>query len=208
MSSTDDLDVVALVADKNMKAALDCLLEAPQRLVGRTVRKEVIVHPGRDPGVYRKCEAFLRPWLRRARHALVVFDLEGSGAKRSGNEVEAEVENRLSANGWEKRAAAICIVPELEAWVWAPNLDASLQGSSKRSSVQWLRDQGFLFGECGKPKRPKEAFEALLRPTPRSSAIYTQLAGTLDFRDCADPAFLKLRSTLTGWFGASSQPAC
>ena len=188
-----------------MKAAVDGLLEG-QRLSIPPVRHEVLVHPHRDPGVYRRSESFLRPWLRRARHALVMFDQEGSGSRRSVNEVEQEVEQRLRANGWEDRSAAICISPELEAWVWAPNLGAALRKPLVTNAAQWAKDVGLSFGDRGKPERPKEAFEALIKPIPRSSAIYSDLASALDFRQCADPAFLKLRSTLTAWFGAN--PTC
>ncbi len=55
----------------------------------------------------------------------------------------------------------------------------------------------------GKPPRPKELTESLLREKriPRSSSLYCQLAAKVSLKHCHDRAFNKLRETLQEWFG-------
>jgi hypothetical protein len=66
----------------------------------------------------------------------------------------------------------------------------------------WLCEQGYLREGERKPARPKEALEAALRQArlPRSSSLYRQLAERVSLQGHAEPAFLKLRSTLRAWF--------
>jgi hypothetical protein len=73
-----------------------------------------------------------------------------------------------------------------------------LEGSIR----DWLRERGFSFDEHGKPLRPKEAMEALVpvHRLPRSSALYEKITDRISLRRCVDPAFLRLREALTGWF--------
>jgi hypothetical protein len=136
----------------------------------------------------------------------VVFDREGCGDEGSSREeLESRVESLLFKNGWSHRAAAIVIDPELENWVWSdsPVVDEIAGWKDPTTSLRdWLRAQSWLASDAVKPVRPKEAFEAVLRKThePRSSALYGQLARRVDFSGCTDPSFLKLKSTLQGWF--------
>lgn len=70
----------------------------------------------------------------------------------------------------------------------------------------WLVEKGFLDAGAIKPARPKEAVELVLRTArkPRSSSIYFELAQSVSTDRCTDPAFLKLKSCLRGWFPAPS----
>lgn len=202
-------DLIVLVADSNMKAGMQALLGRCESLGSRRPLKfAVVAHPHRDPGVRQTCHNFLRPFLRRASHALVIFDREGCGAgAQSRQEIEDEVQRRLDANGWSERSAVIVIEPELEAWIWADwqacQAALALQPSSA-DLRSWLLRSGYLpHGHPRKPSRPKEAFEAVLRRLgrPRSSSLYGAIAEHASFESCRDPAFEKLRSTLANWFG-------
>jgi hypothetical protein len=136
-----------------------------------------------------------------------VFDLEGSGATdaQSAADLERELDARLQLQ-WGPHAKAVVIAPEVDAWVWGADntlrecLHWPLQGSIR----DWLRGRGFAFDAHGKPTRPKEAMEALVpvHRLPRSSALYEKITGKISLHRCVDPAFLRLRATLAGWFPA------
>lgn len=119
--------------------------------------------------------------------------------------LEQEVERRLSSSGWEDRAAAVVIDPELEIWVWndSPHVEAVLGWDTGTSSLRdWLRQKGWLAEGTSKPTQPKRAVEEALRISrkPRSSAIYQQLAQRVSIDRCVDPSFVRLRQILTRWF--------
>jgi hypothetical protein len=199
-------DLVVLVADKNMQAAVAGILNAPERLRTRNVGFDgPYVHRGKDPGVYRFSHEFLRPFQRRATHALVLFDREGCGSTQTRAQLELEVETRLSQNGWRDRAATVVIDPELENWVWSdsPQVEAALgwPGGQLRT---WLMNQGTWRVGADKPNDPKDAVDQALRHVrkPRTSDIYLRIAEQVSFERCSDPAFGKLKTVLRHWFPA------
>jgi hypothetical protein len=202
-------DLVCLVADKNMEQAVRALLIRPQSLKIRNVIFDIFVHPEADPACSRRAHDFLRPFVHSHAHALVLFDREGSGQEHLAREVlEENVEASLSSSGWEGRAAALAIDPELEAWVWSrsPHVPITLgwQGRSPDLTT-WLIQKGLLAENQVKPARPKESLELALREArkPRSSSIYFQLAQKVSLQSCTDSAFAKLRECLSRWFPSS-----
>jgi hypothetical protein len=136
------------------------------------------------------------------------MDREGSGQEaKSREQLEEDLETGLSASGWENRAAAIVLDPELEVWIWtdSPHVDHELGWSGQKKRLRsWLRVRSLWRQDALKPDRPKEAMEATLKHVrkPRSSAIYQSLAEKVGLTKCVDPAFLKLRSVLLEWFPA------
>ncbi len=199
-------DLVALVADKNMEWVLRRLLGRHAALHTRALAYDAYVHPHRDPGCLLHAHEFLRPFCRAYAHALVMFDREGCGQESSCREVlEQQVEERLGQWGWDDRAAAVVLDPELEIWVWgdSPRVETALGWGSRRGRISdWLRGQGLLRAGQHKPDRPKEAFENVLRAVskPRSSSLYGELARTVSLNACTDPAFGRLRALLGDWF--------
>jgi len=115
------------------------------------------------------------------------------------------MEERLEANLWNGRAAAIVIDPELEIWAWAnsPHV-ARVLGWSDLELRDWLQAKGFLLPGQSKPVKPKEAWNQALRmrKKPRSNAFFEDLAQRVTLTGCVDPAFGKLKTTLQGWFPA------
>lgn len=74
--------------------------------------------------------------------------------------MESDVEGRLSAAGWDNRAAAVVISPELESWVWSdsPQVDLALAWTGQDMPLRdWLRKQGLLEAGAIKPTEPKRA---------------------------------------------------
>ena len=190
-----------------MKAAMEGLLTRSSDIGISNVTHQVIVHPNRDPGCRLHGHELLRTLQRGYRFALLMFDFEGSGAVRGNRaEVESEAEVNLAVSGWKDRSAVVVIDPELEIWVWtdSPWVERILGWEGRNPAMRpWLVQQGFVFGETGKPNNPKTALEAALRLArkPRSSALYRDLAEKVSFDQCLDPAFLKLKGCLQKWFG-------
>lgn len=202
-------DLVVLTADKNMKFAIQGLLSRPEALTIRPVSSVFFIHPESDPGCLLHADDFLRPFIKRIAHAVVMFDREGcEKEKNTRDELETEVVTALSRTGWEDRATAVVIDPELENWVFSDSaeVDTAMGWKGKIPPLRtWLESRNFLAADRTKPSRPKEAMEAALRHArmPRSSSIYGQLAARVAIGRCSDSAFKKLTSTLQAWFPAS-----
>lgn len=199
-------DLVVLVADKNMESAIKGILTRPYDLGIYPIKSKIFIQVERDPGCFQRGHDFLRPMVTQYVHGLVIFDRKGSGQEgKSRIELEQIVEKKLSANGWENRATAIVMDPELEIWIWSdsPKVDQCLGWQSQQPDLRsWLRDQGVWPQNAVKPSDPKAVAEKALREVrkPRSSAIYEQLAKHVSFGLCTDPAFEKFRNTLRKWF--------
>lgn len=201
-------DLVVLVADKNMQFALQGALSRPEALGIRPITHESRTHMGRDGGVRASGTDLLARDRRRFAHALLVLDFEGSGARegQTVEELEAALDERLRAV-WDGNAKAIVIAPELDVWIWGSDnaLREALHWPLDVSLRSWLQDHGFVFDAGGKPQQPKEALEALVRihRQPRSSALYAKITGRISLQRCSDPAFVRLRAALRGWFPAA-----
>lgn len=199
-------DLVILTADKNMKFALEGLLCRPKALSIHPVSAVFYIHPESDPGCLLHADSFLRPFVRRFAHAIVMFDREGCGKDNlTRDELEQRVTEVLSRSGWSNRASVIVIDPELENWVFSgsPEVDRALGWGGKNPALGvWLENHHYLVTGQIKPVRPKEAMEAALRHVrmPRSSSIYGQIAQHVGIGRCSDDAFQKLKTTLQTWF--------
>jgi hypothetical protein len=197
-------DLIVLVADKNMSTAIAAILSNHDRLrIRRLDFQGPYAHPRRDPGVYKFGPEFLRSFQEQASNALVVFDRDGCGSQESRNQLEADVEARLSQSGWAERSCAIAIDPELENWVWSesPHV-ASALGWEHTELRAWLAESGYQPEGAIKPLNPKDTVEEALRlkKIPRSSVVYRQIAEHVSFERCTDGAFLKLCRVLRRWF--------
>jgi hypothetical protein len=206
---TGPKDLLVLVADADAEASLRALLARPEALGIRAVAFDVRRHLERDAGCRGKCQDFLRPFVNRYAHALVVFDLHGSGRESlSPADLEERIERSLANSGWEGRSAVVVLDPELEIWVWSdsPQVDHVLGWSGRVPGLrQWLSTEGHVEPPSPKPNRPKEVlFEALSQVRkPWSQSLYADLAKRVSVSRCTDRAFLKLRSVLGDWFGLS-----
>ena len=203
-------DLIALVADKNMEYAVRGIIARERALGIRAIEYVVHVHPEKDPGCLLRGHDFLGSFTRQFEHALLLHDRDGCGQEnKSREELEQEIEGRLSLSGWGERAAAIVLDPELEIWVWSdsPHVDSVLNWQGKEPDLRsWLNAENLFLENQVKPERPKEAMDRALREVrkPRSSSLYLQLAQQVSFQRCIDPAFSKLKTTLQHWFPIES----
>jgi hypothetical protein len=196
-------DLVVLVADKSMEFALRAGFERPESLGIRHVTVEFRQHPNRDGGTRTTGVQILALEHSRFRHALLVFDHEGSGTSESPQDLETGLDVLLSQT-WADKAKSIVIEPELDVWMWGSDnvLTELLRWPKSESIREWLTNQGFTFQTNGKPTRPKEALEAIFTicHLARSAANYQMIASRVSIARCADPAFLRLREQLQIWF--------
>lgn len=202
------IDLLCLVADKNMEAVVGEVLERPRSLGIRQITKQILVHPQRDSACFEDPVAHLRNWRGAVSHALVIFDRAWEGAPSTDAlRLEQNVDRKLAqlGAGWAK---GIAIDPELEVWLFrdSPRLDAALGWRNRQPTLrEELARIGLWNQGDSKPADPKRAIEWALRQVrlPRSSSIYRDLAAQLGIRGCADSSFLRFQSTLRGWFPAA-----
>lgn len=205
-------DLFVVVADLDAENTIKTLLAERQQSLG--VRLEfsardgdLLRYSGRDSGCYKDAVDVLRPPQRTYKHALLVFDRDGSGAEsRSAEDIETEIERKLSSSGWgDDRAAAVVIEPELEAWVWAasPRVADVLGWSKNRAGLRrFLQQAGVWNSATAKPDSPKLALrKALMRQgRPLGAVLFGELAQRVGLARCADRAFRKFSGTLRRWF--------
>lgn len=202
------LDLVVLVADKDMEQAVNALLQRPQSFGIHAISYRIFTHPTHDSGCRTGAHDLLRSLAAQYRFALVMFDLEGSGRDAVAPEkVASEVEAKLASNGWANRCCVLVLDPELEIWAWTDSveLDQVIGWAGRQPEVRdWLRAQNFEVNEQGKPKRPKEALRAALREVRKqpSAALFAALAARVGLSRCTNPAFAQFRDILRRWFSA------
>lgn len=203
------IDLWVLVADSNIKAAVEGLLSRPEALGIRRPTVRFTVHPQRDPGCFNDAAGPLRVCVPQARHGLVVLDREFDGSSgRSAAELEGLIEGDLAKVAPADWGRAVVIDPELEIWVFADSphvaevLGFGMQPEHLRNS---LAAAGLWSVGDAKPLDPKKAVEWALRSKdiPRSSSVYRELAKVVGLGRCQDRAFLRLRSLLREWLPLS-----
>ena len=202
-------DLIIIVPDADMEFAIRAMLSRSEALKIRPITFDVHRHVERDAGCRSDCHNYLCLWLSEYRHAMVLFDHEGSGREHLEREqLEGEVEAVLRINGWEDRAAVIVLAPELEAWVWSdsPVVDQVLGWKGRTPDLRaWVQSAtDFWHTGKAKPERPKEAFDAALRKARKqhSPSVFEDLAMQVSLDRCIDPSFGKFKRVLQGWFGS------
>lgn len=202
------IDLVCLVADKNMEALVGAVLQRHESLGIRPIVGKLVVHPHRDPGCYHDAPRFVRVYRKEALHALVLLDRAWEGAPAKPTfELEADVDGDLRQLGadWAK---SIVIDPEIEVWLFrrTPRLDEELGWKDRKPGLaDELERAGLWQAGAEKPVDPKGAIEWALRRVsrPRSSSIYRKLGSILGMKNCTDSAFDRFRTRLQAWFPAA-----
>ena len=196
-------DLIVVVADSYQEKVIEALLpRIPITSNTKTFTYDIIRNPRNDSGSYNDSHELLRPYINQYHFAIVVFDHEGCGVEDTKTRVETEsdVEGLLSINGWPNRNSVIVIDPELENWMWIdnPNVQDAIGWFGIESLYVWARANGKIAHGEAKPIRPKETLEEALRisNSAKSSSIYKKIAGTVSYKGCTDPAFIKLIQTI------------
>lgn len=213
-------DLFVVVADLDAENAIKTLLHGRQEALQirldfnpeRHPQGDLLRYSGRDSGCYKDAVDLLRPPQNTHWHALLIFDRDGCGAEgKSRVEIERAVEEQLYRSGWTQGDVAVIVIePELEAWVWAnsPRVAEVLGWRNERSELREFLNHRDLWHEGAvKPSDPKEALKQSLRRKgkQRVAPLFSELASKVGLGRCQDPAFAKLRSTLSNWFGRNAQ---
>lgn len=208
--SAPQKDLVVLVADAHIRGATKGLLSRSENLGIAQIDFDITPHNPRDPGCRTQAKNYLRQYLRYYVHSLVIFDRHGCTSDDSRTDIQNRVESDLRKNGWEDRAKAIVIEPELEAWVWGYQEALPVLGwqDGYDSLRQWLRQEGLWPVSAAKPPDPKKAMKAVMEHTKQKPGekVFEQIARAANFKHCQDAAFNELRNTLQLWFPLGSSP--
>ena len=200
-------DLVCLVADKNMAAALEGLLNRPRALGIRAIQSETIVHPRRDPGCFHEPIELLRGYRADTGRAVVLLDRAWDGAPEgTAEDIEELIRGKLCSAGLGEWAEVVVIDPELEVWVFSdsPHVEEILGWTRRHPSLRPALESGGLWTSgAPKPLDPKAALDWALHAVrkPRSSSIYRLLAECVGLERCQDRSFLRLKDILRQWFG-------
>jgi len=206
MTAVTPIDLLFLVADKDMEQTLHGLLSRPEAMGCRRLDYQIKVHPERDAGCRSESVTFLRPFQNHFKHVIVLFDHEGSGGETvPAEELETTIEGQLSKNGWTSRCAVAIPSPELEAWIWSSSaqVDRVCGWRGRHPSLRdWLVDQGWISQIGEKPSRPKEAYRAALQEVRKqvSARLFRELATNMSLQACSDRSFQKLKTTISQLF--------
>jgi len=178
--------MIVLVADLDAESAIRGLLGRDKSLgissLSEGIDFDILRHPQRDPGCRYDAVRFLRAFANSHRRALVIFDHHGCGQESESSEkIEREVEQRLASAGWQDRAAAIAIEPDLEAWVWSdsPSVAEALGWHAGYIRLmRWLKKERFVAWPQ-KPANPKEAVRKAMHEAgkPLSPRIFSKIGG-------------------------------
>lgn len=215
-------DLLFLVADKNMAAAVGGLLERDQihQIVGCgpfsfDSRRDIKPAEGQnDPGLYTRANELLRPLAPEYTHAVVIVDEEWDGSPGAA-EIERKLRAHLDDAGWTtENSLGLCVRPEADVWLWSnsPHSAEALGWPSWDVLRPRLEQEGLLAAESAKPDRPKEAAEWALRNSPgkkvpRSAALYRLVSSKVSVQRCEDDALIRLLSALRAWFPPVGIPA-
>lgn len=210
-------DLLFLVADKNMAAAVGGLLERDQihRIVGCAqfafdARRDIKVAEGQnDPGLFTRANELIRPLAAEYTHAVVIVDEEWNGSP-GANEIEVKLRAHLDDAGWTPaNSLGLCVRPEADVWLWSdsPHSAKALGWTSWDVLRPRLEQEGLLAAGNAKPGRPKEAAEWALhnspgKKVPRSSALYRQVSSQVSVQRCEDDTLIRLLNALRAWFPA------
>ena len=204
------IDLVCVVADKQMEAAISGLLDRPKAIGIRPIAKEILRHPGHDPGCYDRPTEILRGYRQSAEHALIILDHAWDGVpSKSGAHLESLIDEKFRDEGMADWAVPVVIDPELEAWVFSgsPHVAQILGWQNPNPDLrETLEQQHFWKPGNPKPTDPKAALRYVLRETGKrhSSSLFRELARRVSTKRCQDRAFLRLRNLLQDWFPPNS----
>jgi hypothetical protein len=209
-------DLVVVVPDGAIHNAVTTLLEKRRSSLRlREITFDVLKDALHDSSPEAQAVELLRGFFRSHERAMVLRDFAGSGWESRGvRALEDRLTEALAANGWSRdRVVAIAIDPELEIWLRldSPHLQALVTERARRNANQtglpFKQHVQVAVQRCGgairgKPRRPKESFEAILEHfgIPRSNALYRELAMKESLEGCVVSSFKTFVAKLQQWF--------
>jgi hypothetical protein len=161
----DNRELLVLTADADALAVMKSVLRRHQAIRIRPITFHVDRHPLKDSGMFRDGPELARLYKGRYEKLILMWDYHGSGdeLRRSPQESEEIVHERLCHVSWKDRSKCIIIVPELEEWLW--HNEASIWSHiniSDRDLGNWIENFAATKSKSVdqiKSEEPKELFE-------------------------------------------------
>ena len=213
-------DLVVLGADDDVIAVVRTILTERVASLGikplKITPADFIKDVWHDSSPAANAVTLLRKFQKTHQHALVIRDLEGSGCEVEGStHLEETISKALIQSGWESgQVCVIVIEPELEIWLrfQSQHLEHLLKTKSKdqkaSSQINFEKRLAEIVDKNGgvtegKPTRPKEVLEDLLRAyrVPWSSSLFQNLSQKESLKTCVTPSFNRLLAVVRDWFG-------
>jgi len=160
-----------------------------------------------DGGVWKYAHKNLATFKDKYRHAVIVLDADFD--PRPGAKVlQEDISKCMIESGWnEGRFAVIVIQPELEAWLWAPNVNVALGFGHPNFNDLRAALEAEMLWNAGDPKphdlKGARDYAAKRGGKRTGGPIFKSIFGGISRRAldlCAEPGFVTLRSALSGWF--------
>lgn len=167
-----------------------------------------------DGGIWRHAAENLRPFLDQYEHAVIVLDADFE-PHPGADVLREDISAAMVQAGWPlERFAVVVIEPELEAWLWAPNLNvARAFGHEDFEQMRATLEREGLWnpGEA-KPHDLKAARDRAARlggkklGGPIFKGVFSVISRAA-FNQCVEPGFITLRTALQTWFPADGGAA-
>ena len=158
-----------------------------------------------DGGLWRHAGGLCKGYLQTHRKLVVCLDRDFGGSPGQAK-IRLDIEGQLVAVGWQPGDFKVLVIdPELEQWIWQPNInvDQALGHKGNMSLRLELQASGDWPAGQAKPTNPKEVLESIVKKNlrgNRSSALYSKITSKVSVNNCQDGEFQALRQQLQVWF--------
>lgn len=162
-----------------------------------------------DGGIWKHAHTNLIPFKDRYQHAIIVLDADFDPHPGAPS-LRADIAGNMINAGWSADSFCVVVIdPELEAWLWAPNLNVAkafghgdFEEMKARLAGEGLWDEGEP-----KPNDLKRARDraARLGGMRTGGPIFRGVFGGISKRACdlcVEEGFISMRTALQAWFPA------
>ena len=160
-----------------------------------------------DGGIWKHAHANLAPFRKQYKRAVIVLDADFE-PHPGAQTLQKDISDGMIESGWEAdRFCVVVIQPELEAWLWAPNVNvAKAFGHPNFEDLQAaLSGEGLWSAGSTKPHDLKRARDRATKLGGKKTGgpIFKGVFGGISRRACdlcEEPGFIAMRSALKTWF--------
>ncbi len=210
-------DVIFHLADQHMEAGFRAffaradwhhVLGCDQFTIDADSERDIYRKGGyTDGGLWKHAHTNLTPFKEEYRRAVIVLDADFE--PHPGSEtLQADISRNMLAAGWEENSFCVVVIDkELEAWLWAPNLNVAkafghndFEQMRAALAAKQLWDDG-----APKPNDLKRARDlaAKLGGKRTGSPIFRGVFGGISKRACdlcQEEGFTSMRAAIRTWF--------
>ena len=210
-------DVIFHLADEHMEKGLKAFFSRDDWHYAMACRKvdintegdaDILRVPGcTDGGTWKHAAENLVPFREKYTRAVIILDADFE-PHPGADVLQRDVTADMLASGWAaERFAVVVIQPELEAWLWAPNINVALAfGHKDFDQLRGALEKEKLWNP-GEPK-PHD----IKRARDRAARLGGKKTGGPIFKGvfnaiskkaldrCVEPGFQVMRAAMQAWF--------